>query len=242
MSTEIVKDTQSRTPSEMINIAIANGADLDKLEKLLTLQERWEANEARKIFAKSFAASQEKILSVAKTKNNSQTHSKYADLGDVIESSKPVYTKEGFSIIFYEGDCPKENHIRIFADVLHSYGHKETYHYDVPMDGKGLRGNDNMTAIHGKASSISYGRRYLMCMIWNIPTQDNDGQSIRPVNKISDSKLHIIRDLMISKELTESKLVEFLKVDKLENMLEADYTKAIQAIKATAEKIKKGAV
>ena len=37
-------------PSQLIERAIDKGADLDKLEKLLTLQERWEANEARKEF------------------------------------------------------------------------------------------------------------------------------------------------------------------------------------------------
>jgi len=43
---EIVKQEESaNTPQTMINLAINKGADLDKLEKLLTLQERWEKNE-----------------------------------------------------------------------------------------------------------------------------------------------------------------------------------------------------
>lgn len=171
---------QGNSPADMIRMAVSGGADLDKLEKLLTIQERWDALQAKKVFNSAFTLAQGEISVVTKNKTNLQTHSKYASLDDVIESAKPVYTKQGFSIIFYEGETTVLESIRICADVLHTAGHKETYHYDVPLDGKGIQGNPNMTKIHAKASSTSYGRRYLMCMIWNIPTQDNDGNGAKP--------------------------------------------------------------
>ncbi len=174
MENEIQK-TEPMSPNQMIQVAIEGNADLEKLEKLLGLQERYEANEARKVFASDFANVQSEIAAVVKTKNNPQTHSKYAGLDDVIEMSKPIYTEQGFSIIFYEGETSVSDNIRVCADVLHKAGHKETYHFDVPLDGVGIKGNANMTKIHGKASSVTYGRRYLLCMIWNIPTQDDDG-------------------------------------------------------------------
>lgn len=165
---------QGNSPADMIRMAVSGKADLDKLEKLLALQKDWEANEARKLYASSFATVQANIALVVKTKSNPQTHSKYAALEGIIASSKPIYTAEGFAIIFSEGKPEIENAIRICADVLHRSGHKESYYYDVPLDGVGIKGNANMTRIHGKASSTSYGRRYLMCMIWNIPTGDDD--------------------------------------------------------------------
>ena len=184
---------QELSPAQLIQQAVQGGADLVKLEKLLELQERWDANQAKKVFASSFSKAQSGIEAVTKKKFNSQTKSKYADLGDVIESSKPVYTEQGFSVIFYEGDTTLPEHIRIYADVLHFAGHKETYHFDVPMDGKGIQGNANMTKIHAKASSVAYGRRYLMCMIWNIPTQDNDAQGQPDANKPETVKM-LIKD------------------------------------------------
>mgnify|MGYP001558690161 CR=1 FL=1 len=238
---KIVVQTQSRltsSPSEMIRLAVSGGADLDKLEKLLAIQERWEANEARKVFAHSFANVQKDIQAVLKTKINLQTHSKYADLGNVIESSKPVYTKEGFSIIFYEGDTSLPEHVRIYADVLHSVGHKETFHFDVPLDGKGIQGNANMTKIHGKASSIAYGRRYLMCMIWNIPTADDDGNIATIAEKIGDKELHSLRDQFIALDVKEGKFISYMGIEKLEDMPLSDYPKANAALEAkrTAKK------
>ncbi|MFH1511130.1 MAG: ERF family protein [Candidatus Woesearchaeota archaeon] len=163
-----------QSPAMMIQMAVQGGADLEKLQGLLDLQMKWEANEARKQYNTSMVLVHKDIPLIGKSLLNPQTHSKYASLDEIICTTKEIYTKEGFSISFNEGETEKADHIRICATVLHQAGHKETYHYDVPLDGKGLRGNSNMTAIHGKASSISYGRRYLMYMIFNIPTGDDD--------------------------------------------------------------------
>jgi hypothetical protein len=44
------------TPAQMLQMAVAQGADLDKLERLMGLQERWEANQAKKAYATAMAA------------------------------------------------------------------------------------------------------------------------------------------------------------------------------------------
>ena len=235
--TNAIVEAEVISTAQLIQEGIAKGIDLVALKEILKLREIDDAFKARKAFAKDFALAQANIEAVIKTRTNNQTHSKYAELGDVIESAKPAYTKEGFSMIFYEGDCPKENHVRIYVDILHCAGHMETKHYDVPMDGKGLRGNDNMTAIHGKASSISYGRRYLMCMIWNIPTSDNDGNT-QVLPNITDKQLHTLRDLLIAKELPESGLIKVLKVDSLEELPEKRYMEAMGIISAKVKTVK----
>ena len=232
-----ITKTEVNSPAEMIRVAVQGGADLEKLKGLLALQKDWEANEARKIFASAFASAQDKIASVVKTKLNPQTHSKYADLGDIIESAKPVYTKEGFAVIFYEGETTVPENIRICADVLHRAGHKETYHYDVPLDGKGIQGNPNMTKIHGKSSSTSYGRRYLMCMIWNIPTSDDDGNSAgKPIKYIEEKQLHELRDMLISKDLKESEFCKVMKIENLETMSKELFKKAKMMIDGAVKK------
>jgi hypothetical protein len=173
---------QDNSPASMIRAAAEGKLDLDKLEKYLNMQKEFDATQAEKLFNSAFTKAQAEIEGVVKTKDNPHTKSKYADLGAVIESAKPVYTKHGFAIIFYEGEAKATDNVRVCADVLHEAGHKETYHYDIPLDGVGIQGNANMTKIHGKSSSVAYGRRYLMCMIWNIPTLDNDGNgSQKPV-------------------------------------------------------------
>lgn len=151
--------------------------DVDYIKGLLAVKREIEDDDARRAYAAAFAEAQADIGAVVKTRKNKQTDSMYAGLDDVIEMSKAVCAKHGFSIPFSEGVTEAEKHIRVCADVLHKDGHKEPYHYDVPLGGLGIQGKVNMTAIHAKATSVSYGQRYLLCMIWNIPTKDNDGNN-----------------------------------------------------------------
>lgn len=234
---ELVK-ADGNSPAEMIRMAVSGGADLEKMHSLLDLQVKWEQNEARKAFASAFALVQENIKAVIKKSNNPQTRSKYANLEGVIEASRPIYTKQGFSVIFYEGDTDKPEHVRICADVLHNLGHRETYHYDVPLDGKGIQGNANMTKIHGKASSTSYARRYLMCMIWNISTMDDDGNSAEPASDdtITEEQVIALKDHMLAANVKEEQLMKFLKVERLDEILQSQYLKAVNALKAKAVK------
>lgn len=234
MVKEIVVKETGNTPADMIRMAVSGGADLEKMEKLLALQERWEANEARKAFARDYAIVQTEIHSVVKKSSNPQTHSKYADLSAVIESARPVYTRSGFSIIFYEGKSDAQEHVRICADVLHIMGHKETFYYDVPLDGVGIKGNANMTKIHAKASSTSYARRYLMCMIWNIATSDDDGNAATIVPKITNEQLSTLRDILISigDEKKEGAFCKFFGVTTLDELKSTDYQKALSTLNA----------
>lgn len=238
METQIeVTQEKNISPAEMIREAVKGGADLDKLEKLLELQIKWEANEARKAFARDFAIAQANILPVLKKKANKHTGSMYSDLSDVIETAQPIYTKEGFSVTFNEGDCPKEGHARVLADVLHFLGHKEQYHLDVPLDGKGIEGKANMTAIHGKASSIAYGRRYLMCMIWNIPTADNDGNT-QTAENITPAQLKTLDDLITTKQLDKSLLLTYLGIESLDKLPSKEFNKAMLAISQARKVVK----
>lgn len=154
--------------------------DIGYIKGLLEVKREIEADERKAAYAAAFTAAQADIGGVVKTRKNKQTNSMYAGLDDVIEMSKTVCAEHGFSISFSEGVTAAECHIRICATILHKEGHKETPHYDVPLGGVGIQGKVNMTAIHAKATSVSYGQRYLLCMIWNIPTKDIDGNAPPP--------------------------------------------------------------
>jgi len=236
----------NRSPVEIIQSAlVGKGGTIDDLKEMLAFQKDWEANEARKLFNAAFTKAQSEIQAVIKTKTNKHTSSKYADLSAVIESAKPVYTRNGFAVIFYELDTTTPDIIRIGVDVLHEKGHKESYHYDMPLDGKGIEGKANMTKIHGKASSVAYGRRYLMCMIWNIPTQDDDGNaagkesapSAGSVEVISDKERSEIVDCLTTLGKTPKSFCALMKIESIETMPKLRYQAAMNLIKGEAARL-----
>lgn len=226
---------EGKTPQDMIRFAVQSGADLEKLEKVLELQMRWEANEAKKAYTDDMVQVHNKIPSVAKSLRNNQTNSNYASLDQIICRTKEIYTAHGFSISFYEGIAAQPENMRICADVVHKLGHKESFFYDVPLDGVGIKGNANMTKIHAKASSTSYGRRYLLCMILNIPTgDDNDGNGSSQV--IDQKQLGKLRDMMADKDVKEAQFCLYLKVDALESLPKSKYEQAYKALEAKVKK------
>ena len=94
-----------------------------------------------------------------------------------------------------------------------------------------MKGNANMTAIHAKASSVAYATKYLMCLIWNIPTADNDG-NIVVENFIDENKVSILKDLLTSLQVDEAKFLEYMEVEKVEDIPASKYSKAKIALEA----------
>lgn len=148
--------------------------DVEKLKGILDMQERVLDRNAEQAFNAGMTRAQNKIELVVAKSFNEQTKSNYAKLKEVLLKAKPIYTAEGFSLMFYEGETNKENHKRICVDIMHEQGHTKTRYGDFAIQTTGIAGKAMMTQIHGEGSCFSYGRRYLTCSIFNIPTGDDD--------------------------------------------------------------------
>jgi len=153
--------------------------DVEKLTKLVDLYDRISSRSAEQLYSEAMNAAQEEMRPVAADANNPQTKSRYASYGALDKALRPIYTRHGFSLSFDTADCPKDDHVRVVCKVAHSAGHKERPHLDMPADGKGAKGGDVMTKTHAIGAAVTYGKRYLLGMIFNIAVGDveQDGNS-----------------------------------------------------------------
>lgn len=151
--------------------------DVDKLERLLAMQERVLQREAEQAFNAAMRSAQDAIQPILKNRKNSSTNSSYADLEAVSDAIDPVFRRHGFSSSFGTADCPLADHYRVTCRLSHTAGHHRDYQADVPADTAGIKGNQNKTATHGFGSALSYGRRYLKLLIADVPTTDDDGRA-----------------------------------------------------------------
>jgi hypothetical protein len=148
--------------------------DIDKMERLLGMAERMEARNAEQQFNEAMRAVQESIPRILRDATNPSTNSKYARLESLLKVVVPIYTAAGFSISFGTADCPHADHYRITATVSHKAGHSRPYQCDIPSDTTGMKGTMNKTKTHGFGSTMSYGRRYLTLLIFNIALVNED--------------------------------------------------------------------
>ncbi len=149
-----------------------------KIKAFVDMREHEQDRTAEQAFNVAMCQAQKAMPIVPKDAHNGQTNSDYTRFETLLKWTKPVYTQQGFSMMFYEGDTDKKDNIRLMVDVMHDAGHCKIRFLDVPMDTTGMKGTVNKTNTHGKVSSVSYGKSTLMRMIFNIPTgQDDDGNA-----------------------------------------------------------------
>ncbi len=195
MSDLITRPNDATTPMALLQAAIAHNVDTEKLSKLMDLQERWEKNKAKEAYAKAMAACEKEMPAVLKDRENTHTRSQYATLDAVNTAVKPVYAKHGFSVSFNEQPSQKADEIVMIATVRHEAGHVEQFTACIPIDGAGMKGGMNKTGTQAKGSTLTYARRYLMLMIFNIAISDEDTDGNAP-QEISDYQIKTIADMI----------------------------------------------
>lgn len=152
-------------------------ASVEKIERLMALWERGEARKAEAAFNTAMTAAQQAIRPVITDEYNEQTRSKYPSYEALDAVARPIYTQHGFGLSFDTGYGAPPDSVRVLCYATHAGGHARTYHVDMPADGKGPKGGDVMTKTHATGSAMSYGQRYLLKFIFNIPVKDDDGNA-----------------------------------------------------------------
>lgn len=148
--------------------------DIDKMERLIAMQERVQAEQSRREFDNAMASAQESMKAIRANLENKQTHSEYASYAQLDKAVRPIYAQHGFALSFNTGDSPNPNEVRVLCTVSHRAGHRQDYKIDMPADGKGPQGAAVMTRTHATGAAASYGQRYLLKLIFNLAVGDVD--------------------------------------------------------------------
>ena len=168
--------------SKILELAADPNFDVDKLERLIELQTKETERQATVSFSTAFAAMQSEIPTIAKAKSGNGSN--YATLEDVVEITRPILNKYGFSLSFDTNTVLEKNedksandykgYVEITAILLHKHAHKEKTTLLVPFDYSGSKKNNPAQAM---GSSVSYGKRYTLCALLNIATRDDNDAS-----------------------------------------------------------------
>jgi hypothetical protein len=228
-----------REPSAMIELAVSKGADLDKLEKLLTLQERWESGEARKAYHKAmadFKANPPKIdkdKTVSFKTNAGQTTYNHATLANVTEKISSELSKYGLSASW---ETQQNGQIVVTCKITHEKGHSEQTSLSAPADVSGSK-----NPIQAIGSTVTYLERYTLLALTGLATYDQDDDAVAAVEYIDNGQVSIIRDMLIElgMETKEAAFLKFMGVDSLERMPKAKFNQAIAALEAKKAKVQK---
>ncbi|UPK03146.1 ERF family protein [Bradyrhizobium sp. 170] len=158
--------------------------DVDKLERLVAMQEASQQRSADQQFNEALSKAEAEMSTISTNANNPQTRSRYATFARLDGEIRPIYTSHGFGIQFNTEPTGEPNMIRVVG-MLSNGMIQRRFQVDMPIVTQGLRGQDMMTRTHATISAISYGKRALEIMMFNLAIGDDDdgnraGGSYRP--------------------------------------------------------------
>ncbi len=165
---------QSPNPAVLLQMAVQQGADLDRLERLMALQERWEANEAKKAFTDAMSRFKADPPDIFKdkqvgyeTRDGGYTGYKHATLGNVCEKVVAALANVGIS---HKWDLDQSGGmVRVTCVLTHRLGHSESTRMEAGADNSGKK-----NSIQAVASTISYLERYTLLAATGLATKDQD--------------------------------------------------------------------
>jgi hypothetical protein len=222
---------QKNSPAEMIRMAVEKGADLEKLSKLLDLQERYEAMQAKKAFQQAMADFKANPPNIDKDKKVSFGNTKYshASLYNVVDKITKELSKHGLSASW---ETHQNGQIGVTCRITHVLGHSQETTLQAPADTSGSK-----NAIQAIGSTISYLQRYSLLAVLGLAAHDMDDDGAKTEDlPISEEQVATLREHMMAANANEEKFLKFLKVESLDQVMRSQFLKAVNALKAKVKK------
>lgn len=229
-----IATVKSATPADLLQIAVKQDADIDKMKQLMDMQERWEAKEAKKAYVLAMSNFRANCPMIERTKEGHQ--SKFAGLAETIEQIKSLMADNGLSHS-WKMDQDKEGQlITVTCCVTHVFGHTECTSLSAGPDDSG-----NKIAIQAMASTISYLERYTLFGLLGLASaeMDDDGQAAGGSQKqeyITEQQAADLRALMEEIGVEEEKFLKVFKLESLDGIYAEKYDDAVKRIESKRKK------
>lgn len=210
------------TPMEMLNSAITRGDSLDKLERLMDLNDRWEKAQAKKAFIEAKAAFKASAPVVTKDKTNNQYNSRYASIGSVVNAVNEALSKHGLDA---DWQFDQSNGIRVTCILTHVAGHSESVSLVGTPDTSGAK-----NPLQQIKSTLTYLKLATFEAVTGIATKegnrDDDGNASGVASFISDEQVEELTALITETKTDIAKFLEIGKVESLSDITAANFSKA----------------
>lgn len=167
------------TPADMILYVMQNGGTIEQLEKFYALQQRYEADQARKAYVEDMAQFKLNPPTILKDKHVSfktstgKTEYDHATIGNVTNAIIGALAKHGFSHAWKTEQ--RDGLVIVTCTITHRQGHSESVTLQASPDASG--GKNGIQSI---ISAQTYLQRHSLLAATGLATHDqtdNDGRA-----------------------------------------------------------------
>lgn len=225
------------TPMDMLERAVSSNAGVEVISKLMDLQDRWQAGQARRSFDEAMAAAKAEIPVIMKnrevdfTSSKGRTNYRHEDLAEIARTVDPILTKHGLSYRFRTTSQPNEP-VSVTCIVSHRHGHSEENTLSAGRDESG-----NKNSIQAVGSTITYLQRYtLKAALGLAASNDDDGSASEKPAFITSDQLQRIIALADEVKADKDRFCKYLKIGSLAEILASDFDHAMKLLEAKRSK------
>jgi hypothetical protein len=211
-------------PGDLIKAALSSGATAETLERIMAMQERHEANEARKAYHAAMAAFKANPPRIHKDKlvSYGNTSYRHATLGNVVERVSDSLSVHGLSAAWRtEQDGLR---VTVTCTVTHALGHSESTSLSGEPDASGQKNK-----IQQVGSTVTYLQRYTLLALLGLATHDDDAGATAPHPVSAADVANLLTDIE-ALGVDEAQFCQYLKVSTLEDLTEASLPRAKAAL------------
>lgn len=215
----------------LIERAVSNpSVDIDKMERLLQMQERVLDRNAKTAYFAALSQMQPELPVIAERggikDRGGNVQSTYAKWEDINQAIGPVLSKHGFALSFRTG--AEDAQITVTGILSHREGHSEQTTLRLPVDGSGSK-----NAVQAVGSSTSYGKRYTAQALLNLTSrgEDDDGKA-GGGGFITQDQADEIQALMEDVGADRARFLKFAGVGAIADIPAGKFKEAINALEA----------
>ena len=215
------------TPDNYIAMAIEKGTDLDQLERLMNLKERYDAGEAKKAFFEAMGEFQSIVPTLKKTSKVEfgQTNYSFASLGAIAEQIRESLKLCGLSYRFEQNH---ESGIEVSCIVTHVAGHSESTSMKAPADDSGKK-----NSIQGIGSTVTYLQRYTLISALGLTTADQDIDAkvaLATGDTLDVNQISLVEKACESQKRDLNKLLNWIGVSRVKDIPQKDWGRICNAL------------
>lgn len=208
------------------------------IERMMTMQERWEERNARKLFDESKARASQKIKHIKIVKTRSVAYDlekgnkaagqkeafKFAPLEDIDKLIAPFLEEEKIDVSYKIEPCTIAGWHTVVCWLSHA-GHREAYPMPMPLDTSGGKGN-----AQAMGSTQMYGMRRALCGAFNIiPIGMDDDGTGGPITTEQAAEIDV---LIKQTGMNKEKFLAKYKVEDVRDIKTKDHQNALGSIYA----------
>jgi len=196
-----MENVVQESPQSLIKQAIDSKLPTEHLERLMGLQERWQAQQAKIAFMDAMSKFQKECPVIEKKKkvfekNSIKVRYSYSPLDEIVSQVKGLIADNGLSYSFRTTN--DEKNITATLRITHIQGHTEENAFSVPIGTESY-----MSDVQKYGARRTFAERYAFCDGFGILTGDEDTDATKETIQEEKPKNDIQEDVVVDDKMFE---------------------------------------